>query len=196
MVTEWTHRRRLGAILGFLSGGGAELRVTAPATTSSTSEKFPVRGKSLLRTAFMLSDQDVLLNHGSYGATPRMVIQRQQELVAQLESNPDTWFRYDFEPLWAEAATAIADFVGSEHGDLAFVKNATAGVNAVTRQLELAPGDACLIADQTYGACANAVRDTCHKAGCECIQLAIPRSALLDDDELASLLEHQLASAP
>jgi selenocysteine lyase/cysteine desulfurase len=206
MVVGPTHRRRLSAILESLSGGSAaELRLSAPTTSSSTSGKiqqgfksnaFPARGKSLIRTAFMLSDEDVLLNHGSYGATPRMVIQRQQELVAQLESNPDTWFRYDFEPLWAEAVAAIADFVGSAHGDLAFVKNATAGVNAVTRQLELAPGDACLIADQTYGACANAVRDACHKAGCECIQLAIPRSALLDDDELATLLEHQLTSAP
>ena len=186
------HRRRLGNVLDALSGG-AELLPTA---TQSGAGGFPPRGRSLIRTAFMLSDQDVLLNHGSYGATPRMVIQRQQELVARLESNPDTWFRYDFQPLWDEAATAIADFVGSAHEDLAFVKNATAGVNAVTRQLNLAPCDACLIADQTYGACANAVRDACKKAGCQCIQLAIPRSALLDDDELAKLLEHQLISAP
>ena len=115
----------------------------------------------------MLSDKDVLLNHGSYGATPRMVVQRQQELVAQLESNPDTWFRYDFKPLWHDAVGAIADFIGSDHDDLTFVKNATAGVNSVTRELRLAPGDACLIADQTYNACANAVRDACDKAVCE-----------------------------
>ena len=184
-------RRRLANVLEALSTGGA-----VEAEHASESSPFPPRGKALVRTAFMLSDEDVLLNHGSYGATPRMVIQRQQELVARLESNPDTWFRYDFRPLWDEAVATIADFVGSDHGDLAFVKNATAGVNAVTRQLDLAPGDACLIADQTYGACANAVRDACAKAGCECIQLAIPRSALLDDDELAALLEKKLISAP
>ena len=183
-------RRRLANVLEALSTGGVE------AEHASESSPFPPGGKALVRTAFMLSDEDVLLNHGSYGATPRMVIQRQQELVVRLESNPDTWFRYDFRPLWDEAVATIADFVGSDHGDLAFVKNATAGVNAVTRQLDLAPGDACLIADQTYGACANAVRDACAKAGCECIQLAIPRSALLDDDELAALLEKQLISAP
>lgn len=180
--------RRLSHVLDALSG--AELR-----STSSAQGAHP-RGRSLIRTAFMLSDEDVLLNHGSYGATPRMVIQRQQELVARLESNPDTWFRYDFQPLWDEATTTIADFVGSTHTDLVFVKNATAGVNAVTRQLNLNPSDACLIADQTYGACANAVRDACDKAGCECIQLAIPRSALLDDDDLAQLVESQLKSAP
>ena len=46
------------------------------------------------------------------------------------------------------------------------------------------------------GACANAVRDACDKSGAECIVLEIPRSALIDDDELAALLERQLAAAP
>ena len=122
-----------------------------PAQPQPAAASGPARGKGLLRTAFMLSDEDVLLNHGSYGATPRMVVQRQQELVAQLELNPDTWFRYDYKPLWDEATEAIGAMVGCEGQDVAFVKNATAGVNAVTRQLELGAGDACLIADQTCG---------------------------------------------
>ena len=121
----------------------------APAQPQPAAASGPARGKGLLRTAFMLSDEDVLLNHGSYGATPRMVVQRQQELVAQLELNPDTWFRYDYKPLWDEATEAIGAMVGCEGQDVAFVKNATAGVNAVTRQLDLGAGDACLIADQT-----------------------------------------------
>lgn len=191
MVAGLPVDRRLGRVLEALSAGGEP----SPTAGGHSTRAFP-RGRSLIRTAFMLSDEDVLLNHGSYGATPRMVIQRQQELVARLESNPDTWFRYDYQPLWDTATATIADFVGSNHDDLAFVKNATAGVNAVTRQLKLGSGDACLIADQTYGACANAVRDACDKAGCACIELAIPRSALLDDDELAELLERQLSSSP
>ena len=40
------------------------------------------------------------------------------------------------------------------------------------------------------------MRDACDKSGAECIVLEIPRSALIDDDELAALLERQLAAAP
>jgi isopenicillin-N epimerase len=79
---------------------------------------------------------------------------------------------------------------------MVFVKNATAGVNAVVRQLQLGPGDACLIADQTYGACANTVRDACTKAGAECISLQTGRDALVSDDIFAAALEQQLTAAP
>eukprot|EP00927_Polykrikos_kofoidii_P050550 TRINITY_DN44448_c0_g1_i1.p1 TRINITY_DN44448_c0_g1~~TRINITY_DN44448_c0_g1_i1.p1 ORF type:complete len:422 (-),score=78.27 TRINITY_DN44448_c0_g1_i1:197-1462(-) len=154
------------------------------------------RGKSLLCKAFMLNDKDVFLNHGSFGATPRIVAEKQQELVARMESNPDVWFRYDFKPLWLDAVAVVADMTGSDKDDIVFVKNATAGVNAVARQLKLSKGDTCLIANQTYGACANAIRDVCEKSGAECVELEIPRNALVDDDKLVELLDEQLTSAP
>ena len=86
--SRWSNDR-LARVLGPLLSGASASAVAAD--TATVVAPFPPRGKSLIRTAFMLSDSDVLLNHGSYGATPRMVVQRQQELVAQLESNPDTW---------------------------------------------------------------------------------------------------------
>jgi hypothetical protein len=51
------------------------LRVAAAAAAG------PLRGKALLQSAFLLEEGTVLLNHGSYGAMPRMVSAKQQQLV-------------------------------------------------------------------------------------------------------------------
>ena len=41
----------------------------------------------------MLEKGYVNLNHGSFGATPRSVIEGEHRWEAQMELNPDRWFR-------------------------------------------------------------------------------------------------------
>jgi hypothetical protein len=48
----------------------------------------PPRGPSLTTTTFMLNDDETHLNHASYGTVPRMVLQKQFELMMQTEANP------------------------------------------------------------------------------------------------------------
>lgn len=131
-----------------------------------------------------------------YGATPISVLARQQELCHRMESNPDKWFRKDYSELWHEATSDLCksnvlEDVAEE--DVVFVKNATAGVNAVINTLTLSAGDACLITSQTYGACANAVASACSKAGAELIVLQVSRDGLANEDVLCALLEQTFA---
>ena len=47
----------------------------------------------VLLPLFMLEKGYVNLNHGSFGATPRSVIEGEHRWEAQMELNPDRWFR-------------------------------------------------------------------------------------------------------
>jgi isopenicillin-N epimerase len=97
------------------------------------------------------------LNHGSFGAAPRAVLEAQTEWRARLERQPVQFFRELERHLDAARAT-LGAFVGADPDDLAFVSNASSGVNTVVRSLQLQPGDELLTTDHAYNACRNALR--------------------------------------
>ena len=101
---------------------------------------------------FLLDPDVTFLNHGSYGACPRPVFERYQELQRELERNPVEFLARRFYELTGEARAALGAFVGARADDLVFVPNATAGLNAVIRSLELEPGDEVLTTRHEYGA--------------------------------------------
>jgi isopenicillin-N epimerase len=97
------------------------------------------------------------LNHGSFGAAPRPVLETQAEWRARLERQPVQFFR-ELEPHLDAARATLGAFVEADPDDLAFVSNATSGVNTVVRSLELQPGDELLTTDHAYNACRNTLR--------------------------------------
>ena len=97
------------------------------------------------------------LNHGSYGATPRVVLEAQQTWRLQLEHEPVRFMVERLEPALDAARAKLARFVGAAPDDLAFLTNATTGVNTVLRSLRFEPGDELLTTDHEYNAVRNAM---------------------------------------
>jgi isopenicillin-N epimerase len=95
----------------------------------------------------------VYLNHGSFGACPRFVLERQAQYRLQLESQPVRFLMQKMEELLDHSRLKVARFINAAPEDLVFVQNATAGVNTVFRSLRFSPGDEILYSNHTYGAC-------------------------------------------
>lgn len=145
---------------------------------------------ALARHWSRLDRETVFLNHGSFGACPDAVLQRQSELRDRLEREPVRFMVEELEPLAGEARAALAAFLGvPEPADLAFVPNATAGVNAVLRSLDFKPGDEILTTDHEYNACVNAARFVCDRTGAKLTMARLPWPVASEDELIQPLLD-------
>lgn len=114
------------------------------------------------------------LNHGSFGACPKQVLDFQQRLRSQLEQEPLRFFGREWEPLLDDARTKLAAFMGADVQDLVFVSNATTGVNSVLRSLTFSPGDEILTTNHEYNACRNALDFIASRTGARVVVAKIP----------------------
>jgi isopenicillin-N epimerase len=105
-----------------------------------------------VRSLWALDPDVAFLNHGSFGATPRPVLEEQDRWRARMEAEPvDLLLRRYFEYVGA-ARASVAAFLGADPDGLAFVPNATTGVATVVHSLGLGPGDRVVVTDHTYPA--------------------------------------------
>ena len=94
----------------------------------------------------------------------------------------------ELEGLLDEARGALGGFVGADPDDLAFVPNATTGVNTVLRWLDLGPGDELLATDHTYNACRNALEAVAARAGARVVVATLPFPAATPERALEAVL--------
>ncbi|MEU1803197.1 aminotransferase class V-fold PLP-dependent enzyme [Streptomyces sp. NPDC019937] len=132
------------------------------------------------------------LNHGSFGAVPRVALTRQQTLREEMETNPDAWFRTLPERV-GEARAALARRLRVPAEATALVPNASAGVSTVLNSLALPRGSEVLVTDHAYGAVAMGVARAAARAGARTRTLHIPLTATAD--EIAAVFAAALTPA-
>lgn len=125
------------------------------------------------RNDFLLAERIDHLNHGGYGATPRIVLDAAREWQRRMEADPSTFFRRDLPGLIRNTADRVAAFLGGRGEDWAFIENATAGLNAVIASLPLKAGDELLCLSQVYGAIGNALRHHAERCGARLVEIDV-----------------------
>lgn len=129
---------------------------------------------SLHGAAWSIDPNIIMLNHGSFGACPRAVLEAQERYRQEMERNPIGFFMREMEPLLNKSRNALAAFLSADPADLVFVRNVTEAVNSVLRSLRFRPGDEVLVTDHAYNACRNVVEFVAQRAGAEVVVAAVP----------------------
>ena len=139
----------------------------------------PIPLRAGLRSEWLLNERVTFLNHGSFGACPRIVLDDQAQWQRRLEADPIELIARRGPELLEAVKRDIGQWLGMRPGDFGLVTNATEGINAVLRSLELAPGDELLTTSHVYNAVRNAMRYVAGRAGASYreIDLPIPMSS-------------------
>jgi isopenicillin-N epimerase len=143
---------------------------------------------SALARHWTLDPEIVFLNHGSFGAAPREVLDEQQRWRERLEREPVRFLGREVQGLIDEARAAVAQFVGAAVEELVFVPNATTAVNAVLRSLSFGPGDEILVTDQGYNACRNTVEFVAGRSGARVALASVPFPPASPEDVVEGVL--------
>lgn len=167
-------------------------------------------GRSL-RPLWHLAPEGVFLNHGSFGACPKAVLDAQTRWRETMERQPDVFFRRTTSALnpdngLRQAAARLGQFIGARGDHIAFVSNLTEAVSTVLRGMPLSAGDEILLLDCVYNSVRRAVDDKCRETGARPVIVDLPlpldpdlclarvEAAVTANTRLA-ILDH-IASAP
>lgn len=118
------------------------------------------------------------LNHGSFGATPRIVQEAQSRIRAQMEAEPVRFFVEAMHDLMDNARKSLGEFVGCPWDCIAPMPNATNAVATVMQSLAdagmLQPGDQIVTNEHEYTACQNTLKRTAKRCGLEVVSVPLP----------------------
>lgn len=136
----------------------------------------------------MLDPEIVYLNHGSFGACPRSVIEAQQAHRDRVEADAMRFYIYD---LWNDvdrSREALGVLINAPARDLVFVSNATSAVATVIANIELKPGDEVVVNRFEYPACINNLRRACERSGAKLVVVDLPWNPIDEDSACDAIM--------
>lgn len=114
------------------------------------------------------------LNHGSYGAVPRAVLEAQNRMRARMEREPVRFYKVDLERLMDGVREVLGSFLNCDPSTLAPVPNATMGIASIFSSTDFKPGDEVLLTDHEYQSGVNELDRMAKSIGVKTVLAPIP----------------------
>jgi len=146
-----------------------------------------------IASRWMLDPRITFLNHGSFGAVPRVVFDAQTEWRRRIESEPIERIAplRGGRGLLEEAKKPVGALMRMRNDDFGLVTNATEGVNAVLRSLEFNPGDELVTTNHVYNAVRRAMQYVARRQGAAYREVVVPFPTR-GEDEIANAVINSL----
>ncbi len=129
---------------------------------------------SNLARHFLLRDDVVFLNHGSFGACPRPVFETYQAWQLELERQPVAFLGRDLSERTKVPRVALSAFLGTTSENIVGLVNATEGLNIVAQSLDLKEGDEILTTDHEYSALEKTWAYVARRTGAKIVTVKVP----------------------
>ncbi len=88
----------------------------------------------MLKDQFLLDQQVIFLNHGSFGACPRPVFNVYQAWQPKLETQPVQFLGVELDNLLRKSRQVLGEYIHTLPENLVYNPNATHGVNLILAQ--------------------------------------------------------------
>ena len=145
-----------------------------------------------LLSQWLLRPDIAFLNHGSFGATPRSVMEEQDQWRRRIEAEPIELLGRREPELIAAAKLPLSELLHMRPQDFGLVTNATEGINAVLNSLHFNPGDELLTTTHVYNAVRQAMRHTALRHGATYREIDVP-TPVQSRSEIAQHILDQLS---
>ncbi len=126
-----------------------------------------------MKKLFLLSPEITFLNHGSFGACPKIVFENYQHWQRQLENEPVQFITKIGIQALKESKLAFSKIINCETDDFFFLPNPTTAINTVVNSLSLKKDDEILSTSLEYGAMDKTWNFYCQKTGAKYIRQEI-----------------------
>jgi isopenicillin-N epimerase len=114
------------------------------------------------------------LNHGSFGACPKEIIEYQYSLMKRMESLTTRFFTRELPDLLEESLETLCRFINAPKKSTIFIKNATTAANAVFKSIDFKAGDEIVTTNLIYSSCRKVIDHTALEKGLKVHKVEIP----------------------
>ncbi len=135
-----------------------------------------------IKNQFLINPDSIYLNNASIGVPPQPVLDALTEHYRQISSNPTSAKGELHQRIQEIVLPGLADLIGADTDEIAFMSNATEGLDLITKGIPLQPGDEVLTTTQEHPAGIRPWRLRAEREGITLREIPIP-SPLTSKDQ-------------